>query len=1210
MKYRSCAGTLIFLCFLTGIICLGGIGNDVCRAQICDWNPGDEHKMHFPQLPDEAGWDVNATFPQVLADDWECSETGWVKDIHFWGGWKNASEGTIIAFELKIYTDIPVDPPSITYSRPGTLLWEYTADVFEIVPFDPGTMEGWYDPATGEEIWNSIPNYYQYNICLEENFWFWQDAGTIYWLSITAILEDGQTYNWGWKSSLDHFNDDAVWAFDGDFNWIDLWQPEEPLVNDFFVTIDPMGGFISGGGSGAFGLGWYYYPDEDWWNIWFYDHPFDPERRKIGYIEFDLMILDPTQPGYLDLAVNWSTDLWSIEQLPGDSMPPLPGVPELPYIGRTILHSGEVVPGHYRYYYEILDYNPEWISVDVRGYNFEIPMGIIEHTCQGSLDLSFVITGDGFQSEDEACCFPDGSCTDMDPTSCIGAGGTPQGPGSICSAPEACCLNDGSCVMVDPLCCDDLGGTPQGPGSTCSADEACCMPDGSCVMADPLCCLGMGGSPQGQGTSCGQFEACCLPGGSCRDLDPLCCADLGGTPQGFGTACTGITTACCMPDGSCMTLELQCCDEQGGTPNPYGYTTCLGDADGNTIDDACEAPDDDGACCLPDGSCIVTTSVDCASLGGTFKGAGTACFGDTNGNGIDDACEDPWELGDGHKMHYPQLPDEEGWNVNAIYPTILADDWMCSESGPVKDIHFWGSWLDGNTGVINSFTIQIYTDIPADPPMFYSRPGTLIWERDINNFNATHIMPDLFEGWYDAATGLILPDNHLDYWQYDILLPEPDWFIQDEGAIYWLAITANVEDPIDTRWGWKSSIEHWNDDAVWKEWMIYCAQPDNGTGTVDLPPVPCPYISNDEVMMIIDGFPPGTTIEMGPQLDTYTNIVRTPGGSLGGEMETFDAMLHLDVIGTGMLAGFSRTLSVPMAMEFHQGPRVNGAPIQQFPSLVWAMNGQLFGDPDFCTFQITAGNAFGMPSPGGTTLKKLPDGTWHVDSFFDITYQIDFEGCPGSMLEGFIGSTVATIRMELSGPQTGDWFELYEPPIFEISMDLSFVITNGLEEDTCDNQFLGDANNDGVLNINDVVYLTNYIRAGGPAPPVQANGDFNADCCIDMWDVVDLNSHLFSGGPTFDTCTCVNPPLCDCYPGDANNDGTINIGDAVYLISHIFKGGPPAAPYPTCSGDANCDCSVNVGDAVYLINYVFNGGARPCTCCQWTTWCGPPVVED
>ena len=85
-------------------------------------------------------------------------------------------------------------------------------------------------------------------------------------------------------------------------------------------------------------------------------------------------------------------------------------------------------------------------------------------------------------------------------------------------------------------------------------------------------------------------EACCFPDGSCEDLDPVECETQGGTPQGPGTGCVNMTIACCLPDGSCMDVDPLCCDDVGGHLSPIGEPHCLGDWNGNDIDDACEEP--------------------------------------------------------------------------------------------------------------------------------------------------------------------------------------------------------------------------------------------------------------------------------------------------------------------------------------------------------------------------------------------------------------------------------------------------------------------------------------------------------------------------------------------------------------------------------------------------------------------------------------------
>jgi hypothetical protein len=207
-----------------------------------------------------------------------------------------------------------------------------------------------------------------------------------------------------------------------------------------------------------------------------------------------------------------------------------------------------------------------------------------------------------------------------------------------------------------------------------------------------------------------------------------------------------------------------------------------------------------------------------------------------------------------------------------------------------------------------------------------------------------------------------------------------------------------------------------------------CNAPDDGTGTVTLPPIGCDYLSPDEVHVIIDGLPPGTTIELAPiHKDFICNeqpgapgdcglippgLCEAPGGGLGGNVDCFQSTVELQATGTGALAGFNRTLFLQQGLtEIHTGPRTPGDPVQTFPTEIVAMDLQLFGDPDFDILRIRAGSAFGLPSPGETTLTERASGDFAVDSFFDIVYEIEFQGAPGSTLEGLAGTTVSSLSM-------------------------------------------------------------------------------------------------------------------------------------------------------------------------------------------------------
>jgi len=350
------------------------------------------HKMHFPQLPDFEGWDVDAKYPKTLADDWQCSRTGPVLDIHFWGSWKDIDGDPetddfytpLPHFLLSIHRNIPADADT-PYSRPGELVWWWQGEI-PGTPFEPPAMEHWYDPNVDTFYCNDHVAYWRYDFLFDQADPpadpFFQYEDSIYWLDISTLYIPSP-YSWGWKTSRDHFMDDAVYTDNHPAGpWFEMYEP--PRCNWFDVYFNSAGDPEDQGSTNYYGAGWYRY--EYWWNMWFYNNPFVPNPKHI-WLQFNVDPVGPTP--YVEFAINWSTDLWSIEGEPG--RPPLPGDDEMLYIGREIF---PVSLGPNTIDFWIDDYNPEWVSIDFVATDVVIN-GWIWHECvQTSMDLAFVITGE------------------------------------------------------------------------------------------------------------------------------------------------------------------------------------------------------------------------------------------------------------------------------------------------------------------------------------------------------------------------------------------------------------------------------------------------------------------------------------------------------------------------------------------------------------------------------------------------------------------------------------------------------------------------------------------------------------------------------------------------------------------------------------------------------------------------------------------------
>jgi len=146
----------------------------------------------------------------------------------------------------------------------------------------------------------------------------------------------------------------------------------------------------------------------------------------------------------------------------------------------------------------------------------------------------------------------------------------------------------------------------------------------------------------------------------------------------------------------------------------------------------------------------------------------------------------------------------------------LADDFQCTQSGPITDVHIWGSFfrdvLPAEGPGSMTLTLTIYADVPGPG---YSHPGQALWSQTFspgqyqaaNNFTTT-------EWWHDPSMPTWIFPGDTNMYQFDFYLDPTNAFDQVEGTIYWLGVSSPVG-PVNFSFGWKTTYQHWNDDACW-----------------------------------------------------------------------------------------------------------------------------------------------------------------------------------------------------------------------------------------------------------------------------------------------------------------------------------------------------------------------------------------------------------
>ncbi len=139
---------------------------------------------------------------------------------------------------------------------------------------------------------------------------------------------------------------------------------------DQFFGLITANGVDDGGGTGFDGPDpggegdWIQYPNSGsgppWYNQWFYNDPLSTSRSKEIY--WDINLTPDGIPGdWVEIAINWSNENYN-----DPSSPPDPN--QEAFIERLEIFNGPLsaLGEHLQGFHLIEDYNPEWVSIDVR----------------------------------------------------------------------------------------------------------------------------------------------------------------------------------------------------------------------------------------------------------------------------------------------------------------------------------------------------------------------------------------------------------------------------------------------------------------------------------------------------------------------------------------------------------------------------------------------------------------------------------------------------------------------------------------------------------------------------------------------------------------------------------------------------------------------------------------------------------------------------
>lgn len=201
-----------------------------------DW----PHPVKWDQLDPLDGWggasyyNAGTDITTTTADDFQCTETGWITDIEFHGF---SNGGPVQSFRVRFWTDVAATADE--ESHPGTLLYDET-----------------FGPASADDLlglgWTQVDSDL-FKINIPEELWFVQEGSAanavVYWISIQGIADpDDATSNFYWyfrDRNESTWGDDAAftsesWGYDpwAHWGWETMEFVDDPELYEGSLPVD------------------------------------------------------------------------------------------------------------------------------------------------------------------------------------------------------------------------------------------------------------------------------------------------------------------------------------------------------------------------------------------------------------------------------------------------------------------------------------------------------------------------------------------------------------------------------------------------------------------------------------------------------------------------------------------------------------------------------------------------------------------------------------------------------------------------------------------------------------------------------------------------------------------------------------------------------------------------------------------------------------